>query len=130
MVGNRKGFRAFRNSKSIPRNLNQSRDFFNSPTRSKVSKSSEGVSKKDLVAHKDFQCTKLILKAHLRIMVYSLFLKKQNYQNVGDEAHISTYDLVSIYHPTAGKRKADRLLDSLNIGEENSLLSKNSRNKI
>jgi hypothetical protein len=57
-------------------------------------------------------------------------LKKQNYENVGDEAHISTPDLASIYHSTAGKIKADQLIDSLNIVEENTLLSKKSRSKI
>jgi hypothetical protein len=41
-------------------------------------------------------------------MIYSLFLKKKNGENVGDEAHILRPDPVPINHPTTPKRKADQ----------------------
>ncbi len=63
--------------KSMLGSLNQSRNLLNSLTHSGVSKPSEGDSKKGLVAHKHFQCTKLVLKAQFRIVTYLLFLKKK-----------------------------------------------------
>ncbi len=45
--------------------------------------------------------------------------KQQNYENVDDEAHISPSDPEPVNRPTTRKRKADQLIDSPNIDEEN-----------
>jgi hypothetical protein len=48
-----------------------------------------------------------------------LFLKKKNYEDGGDEAHISISDSVLINRPSTRKRKADPLIDSENIDQKN-----------
>ncbi len=63
----------------------------------------------------------------LKLNLGSWFMRcfwKKNYQNVGDEAHISIYDPVSIIHSIAGKRKPDQLINSQNIGGEITFLLK------
>jgi len=45
--------------------------------------------------------------------------KQQNYEKVDGEAHISPSDPKPVNRPTTRKRKADQLIDSPNIDEEN-----------
>ncbi len=45
--------------------------------------------------------------------------KENNNEKVDDESQISTPDLVPIKRSTTRKRKADQLIDSQNIDEEN-----------